>query len=578
MNPFRLAVCRSLTVFLATWACASAITAQDELSDEPFTVFVAHEKAFARSGPSGEYYRTDALRHGQQLEVYLETDDGWLGVRPPSSSFCWIPASTVELSKSADTATVIEDRTVSWIGTHLGRARQYRWQVQLAEGEQVSILGRSERDGPDGPQTWFRIVPPSGEFRWVHRDQIVESAEQLVAHLSEQPEVSEDGLLDVAASPLRSKQATAEQPENGLDAILQTASSLKNRLTGSNAPAVESSRRRPEGNRRPALALTPLATDESPRLQPAPQQAAPQQTAPAPINNIVGSGVREAPNPREIAQAGGDQPAHSVADASTVAAAEFVSRPRLTEIGAASPPPQSNLAAGDGNWVMGTNRSATGRLPASGGNQVQVAGYNRPESGGASAARTISADSIAQVEREVRDATVEQLQLLFSRLMARGASAAEVEPVVIRARDLSLKPLDQLNTGRARLLVERAQQYQGVARRRDGNTVIRESGIPVFPAGSRPDGGGAVSAISAPDKSAQYETGYLVQVYSARPNSPPYALTDDAGNTIAYVTPQPGLNLRNHLNSHVRVSGQRGFLQGLNTPHIVVSEAGRTRR
>ena len=69
----------------------------------------------------------------------------------------------------------------AWIGTHLGRARTYRWQVQLAEGEPVTVIGKSEREGPDGPQLWYRIVPPSGEYRWIHRDQIVNSSEELVA-------------------------------------------------------------------------------------------------------------------------------------------------------------------------------------------------------------------------------------------------------------------------------------------------------------------------------------------------------------------------------------------------------------
>ena len=68
-------------------------------------------------------------------------------------------------------------------------------------------------------------------------------------------------------------------------------------------------------------------------------------------------------------------------------------------------------------------------------------------------------------------------------------------------------------------------------------------------------------------------TGFLVQVYSSRANSPPFALTDDAGLTIAYVTPYPAVNLRNHLNSRVSVSGNEKLLEGMNTPHILVDRA-----
>ena len=73
---------------------------QDDLTFEPYSVFVAEEESFAYCGPAEDYYRTDPLRYGQALEVYAETEDGWLGIRPPEDSFCWIPAETVELDPS----------------------------------------------------------------------------------------------------------------------------------------------------------------------------------------------------------------------------------------------------------------------------------------------------------------------------------------------------------------------------------------------------------------------------------------------------------------------------------------------
>ena len=160
---------------------ATHAIAQDGDGTDSYTVFVAYEEAYTRCGPSSEYYRADPLRHGQQLEVYVETEDGWLGVRPPENSFCWVPASTVKADQTGEAGSITEDRTVAWIGTHLGRAKRYRWQVQLAKGEPVTIIGRSEREGPDGPQLWYRIVPPSGEFRWVSREQIVRTTEELIA-------------------------------------------------------------------------------------------------------------------------------------------------------------------------------------------------------------------------------------------------------------------------------------------------------------------------------------------------------------------------------------------------------------
>ena len=178
-------ITKRIATVLVLFACAlmymSKTTAAEGLASEPYPVFVTFDSAYARCGPSQDYYRTDSLRQGQELEVYVETQDGWLGVRPPENSFCWVPASAIQSEKRGTVGTVIEDRTVAWIGTHLGRAKRYRWQVQLAEGESVTVIGRSEREGPDGPQMWYRIVPPSGEFRWVHRSQVALSAEELIA-------------------------------------------------------------------------------------------------------------------------------------------------------------------------------------------------------------------------------------------------------------------------------------------------------------------------------------------------------------------------------------------------------------
>ena len=168
--------------------------------------------------------------------------------------------------------------------------------------------------------------------------------------------------------------------------------------------------------------------------------------------------------------------------------------------------------------------------------------------------------------------------------MAARASAAEVEPLARAARQLASTSPDSLVAGRARLLAERVEQYRQVASRRDGEALIRNPSLPMNPAGqtlSFPAESGRQAVGGAMDGGltgvpASSQTGYLVQVYSARSNSPPFALTDNTGRTVAYVTPSPGVNLRTHLNSKVNVSGTQGFLTGLNTPHILATQAVRT--
>jgi hypothetical protein len=529
---------------------APPLAAQSELGFEPYSVFVAQDEAFARCGPADDYYQTDPLRPGQELEVYAETDDGWLGIRPPADSFSWIPATTVEMNTAGDAGTVTEDRTVAWIGTQLGRARKYRWQVQLAKGESVTIVGRSEREGPDGPQLWYRIVPPSGEYRWVHREQVVETSEQLVA------------ILRRSASS-QSEPVPVDLPHEADDAVAQ---------------------QQPE----PELLERP---DPDQLVQTSGESILASQQP-------VGSGLAEPwrssdardtqPNPAALAA-----PAETMADAmqrgGLLASVGFLSRPRLLEISGAPAAPTAGESATDANWVVSTSRAGSVAAPASSSRVVAPASHHGAPASVASgsilqvsaqsslaAPPIVSAERMLEIEAETRGADVERLNLVFSRLMAAQATAVEIEPLARAARQLAVQSTDPVIAGRASELAERAERYRRVAQHRSGQSAIQQ----VWPAVSQAAYTPAASPVSTSyDAGSGTATGtlsgYLVQVYSARANSPPYALTDDSGRTIAYVTPSPGVNLRIHLNSKVQVSGNAGFLSGLNTPHLLALEAGR---
>ncbi|MGV3483962.1 MAG: hypothetical protein ACO1RT_06055, partial [Planctomycetaceae bacterium] len=86
----------------------------------------------------------------------------------------------------------------------------------------------------------------------------------------------------------------------------------------------------------------------------------------------------------------------------------------------------------------------------------------------------------------------------------------------------------------------------------------------------------AMAAPRADADEAQEAAGHLVQVFSSRPDSPPYALTDSQGRTTHYVSAAPGVNLRRYLNQHVTVRGVAGYSTGLDTPHVIASGAVRS--
>ncbi len=637
-------------------------TARGETSDidaEPYTVYVAHDAAYTRCGPGGDFYRTEALRHGQALDVYLETEDGWLGVRPPDDSFSWIPSEDVELDSRGETGTVTQDRSVVWIGTQLGRARQYRWQIQLPEGESVTVLGRSEREGPDGPMQWYRIVPPSGEFRWVHREQIVETAEALVESVERSRLIAEKQAADAkatrdetarsapAARPSASRRDTDQATRSRFSVTQASAKSPSITETPDLVPRRRADERTaesadPESEERqdrfagsdPATAPGSLIPIDGPaELQP----IGAQPVGPQPI----GSGLAEKWLPEQNAdeQNTGDQTSrhdprpNPVQDfVSGRSEARFTGQPRLLDSRhqADLQTPQPDETAGDSNWVGASRAGAVAQVSnlqpmkthdlaaAVGRTDSQRYGptletgrmtsaLSRAAESLSPSVRHVDADRVDTIRREAATADIARLQLVFSRLIADAAAAAEIEPIQQAAARLAATATDALVASRAKVLVERAQQYRRIARRRDGNDVVQGNPAPsVVPAialapnqlapnqlAPNPDGPTPLPEpiVAAPLETAYRSdapaddpgsageeigmTGKLVQVYSARAHHPPFALQDNVGRTVAYVTPSPGFNIRRHLNSEVRVIGDQGFLTGLQTPHVLATKAVR---
>ncbi|MFM2004058.1 MAG: hypothetical protein RI963_3484 [Planctomycetota bacterium] len=656
---------------------------------EPYDVYVDQEQVVARCGPGGEYYRTDPLRHGQKLEVYLEADKGWLGVRPPEGSFSWVTADAIQLDRSGKIGKVIEDGTLSWIGTHLGKARKYLWQVQLAAGETVTILGRAEREGPDGPQLWYRIAPPAGEFRWVHRDQVVENPEELLRdkpkasdrYAQGTPELAEpiagEGsgsfagaartkIQEKARSILRpvaveqasvpSQQAVVQQtlgqqsiiqqapgqqalgqqamgqqrggesprpltrPSQGVATgavpliALEAPEAIPMAVPGTRKPdwptndtagldpigairalAAGALGRAPEGQQGeealapltpPALPASVVATSAAPASIAAADRSLEDGFEPigsAVVPNVT-AGVAPGVMPANAAAPGGGSPVDmttSVVTSPTIMTTPVVTQPELTTsvvtnpivpaavnpplvsiasqpavrpIGAAGEQVVSDVRQAGGGWDVSSGR---GMIPAQGG--VTTASY-----------------------ADLSGLSVDGLQSELSRKMIAAARAEELEGLRLAAEKIAASGVSQVDRQKGSELALRIRQYQSVAARRDGGSAVATAGAiapavfppaQIAPAGVFPPGQIDLAGRPATQPEA---SGYLVQVYSARPESPPFALTDATGRTTHYVSPNPGYNLRRFLNQHIIISGPAGHDTGLDTPHIIATSAVRS--
>jgi hypothetical protein len=70
-------------------------------------------------------------------------------------------------------------------------------------------------------------------------------------------------------------------------------------------------------------------------------------------------------------------------------------------------------------------------------------------------------------------------------------------------------------------------------------------------------------------------SGWLQAVHTSYPGQPEFALTDDAGNVLAYVRSTPGLNLRRYIQQPVTVFGTRGYIPNLAAKQIIADRVVR---
>jgi hypothetical protein len=178
---------------LAILMCGSVLGAIAQGAEQafPYTVQVAVDEVEVRCGPGWDFYATQRLARGTQVEVYRHDPGGWLAIRPPAGSFSWVTARHLKLTADKSVAEVVLDGAVAWVGSSVTNVPQHKWQVRLTRDERVEVLGELAMTvGPGfATETYCKIAPPAGEFRWIHAQHALSSktaAQETVARTESQ--------------------------------------------------------------------------------------------------------------------------------------------------------------------------------------------------------------------------------------------------------------------------------------------------------------------------------------------------------------------------------------------------------
>jgi hypothetical protein len=217
----------SWLVMLSAWVPAATLgesPGAPESRGFPYDAYVVTGHALIRSGPGDEYYVTSNLPQGSKVTIYKEAPGGWLAIQPPSDSFSWVSGERLWRSADAGIGEVVGSGAVAWIGSAVEDVAEHRWQVELHPGEQLTLLGEKQVARIDGPgdSLWYRVAPPSGEFRWVRDIEVLRRKTSAAETSPDRPPRSDDATA--LRDPLVRRSAFAAKrpnPTSGRNAAMR---------------------------------------------------------------------------------------------------------------------------------------------------------------------------------------------------------------------------------------------------------------------------------------------------------------------------------------------------------------------
>lgn len=591
--------------------------------------YVSSSQVELFAGPGDDFYPTAILKSGQSIEVHQETPEGWLAITPPTGSFSWLPASQGLLLPGGRVVEVTEKSAVSWIGTTLGTAKQYRWQVKLERGQQLAVIGEQTiHDPTSGSKAlWYKITPPAGEYRWIQAkattQQLPPSNTPALAtntpanSEAQEPTLAIDGSDQqvVPASSVEPTQASNKKPartaarpgkphqhvdpwadwhalefKNGAfsfpgmarmlgippaqptnprateDPFDLTASYARGQPNKANLPPSTSDSRETIDGENHEPATSTMAVRQS-RGWRDPRQLRQERT-----RGVLGDNE---PNDSALVSNESDDADADVMDASFEDHAE---------VGTSVVTAGAIEARDNDGRLNSVNRHAK---QTNGNQRTDQAWYGIEQAPASEIARTMNHANTAPL------ASLEEIQLELSTMVAGPEQTWNLAPLAERARYFIEHGKDSLQRGQARLLLERIESFAQVAHQSASppssppnasimrsiptTTAAATSGsVPATPASWIAPGLSSPKAASDLSSGPKFDaTGWLVPVHSSGRDMPTHALTNDTGRIIVYVTPAPGVNLTRFESQAIGVYGLRGYLPQLKTNHIQIQRVVR---
>lgn len=519
-------------------------------ADQPFGVSVSSPAARIYSGAGQGYYATAVLPQGTKLEVY-KSSGKFFAIRPPAESFSWVSAADVGIAADgatggdASVGTILREGVPSRVGSLLSSERNVV-HVRLHEGEQVQVLGKSTISGVD----WLKIAPPAGEFRWVKQEDVVRegAVHASGAAITTEPigvKSSEPATLPTTATANAKPIDTASNSAEAETQISQSSPGWVQANIQQQAPATPANDQAIELTQ----ATSTVAAASSSTAVPSTSSDSKPQHPWQLIDATKLRSNRAAATPAPLSSPPLGKPTTTSTGWSTATTSPPAQR-AVTTPGVASPP-SANLPA----------PSVPRSLPL-------IA--NEPP------APLRPASSIA-VGQPISD-RLSAMEVELSRRVAEEPGRWSLTDLQQEIARLGQSPADHATRAALGSFAARTARFAQIANRyREARTVAPPVALtkqtirpPETPANARQASQATQNTATTAER---YDAiGVLREVVSSkRPDAPKFALVDAQGKVITFLTPQAGVDAKQHVGRQVGVSGTRGYMPQLRSRHVAAT-------
>ncbi|MDR1484838.1 MAG: SH3 domain-containing protein [Planctomycetaceae bacterium] len=538
---------------------------------DPIVASIIVRQTEVRSGPDLSFYPTSLLKFGDTVEIYFATNN-WYAIRPPLGNFSWVSAGHVSLG-AGNIGVVLTTGLASRVGSDLTDSCD-TVQVKLQRGEKILVLDKRETPENLISPLWFKISPPSGEYRWISREAV-------------DPNFRNENSYAKPQNKTQTKIKTAEyltQPSNLQEyrLVLHDESESKIPLATPAATSQDSP---------PPLLLPPSEQESKPpsdnsNSNSKPTRSTPNNPNPNPDPNSKTDSTNKPRANNSDKTANTINIAANNAAKNVVGSAVIPNTISVTKNNTARLRFDGGVESNDSGGVVLSSASAN-----VGDRRYVVGGVGRSDWNFQRVFEELQSETVAALTGQTDDWVFVTLIEEANRLYNSAGTDAEMEKVY--------HIIESLKRGRA--------VRQDIALRRQANknnaaannnqsagTVIPQT-VPITYLTSSPSTTpGIAPAVPLPDKTNKDKTDKMDKTITASSSTenqfdvsgklgifdqplplkhPPFAVVDVSGRIICLLTPEAGTDLRQYVGKIVGINGIRGIYRKSGQPdsqHITV--------